>query len=149
RMAVAALFLGITLYYGDALNLGSHRLNFFRLVCIAYLALGTVFHAVLRNLKDLFNLQLSAHVSVDVLALTLLMYASGGLLWAVGGRLLIPLPAAALVAPRRLALLYASLAAISLLLEQGYWVLADDAPASSYFQPGLLALGGFAIAGVT
>ena len=27
RMAVAALFLGITLFYGDALNLGSHRLD--------------------------------------------------------------------------------------------------------------------------
>lgn len=149
RMAVAALFLGITLYAGDALNLGSHRLNFFRVVCVAYLVLGVVFHSVLRNLRDLFNLQLSTHVATDVLMLTLLMYASGGLRSGLGVMLLISLTAAALVAPRRLALLYAALAAISLLLEQGYWVLADDAPGASYFQPGLLALGGFAIAGVT
>jgi two-component system sensor histidine kinase PilS (NtrC family) len=149
RMAVAALFLGITLYYGDALNLGSHRLNFFRLVCVAYLVIGIVFHSVLRNLRDLFNLQLSAHVATDVLMLTLLMYSSGGLRSGLGVMLLISLTAAALVAPRRLALLYAALAAISLLLEQGYWVLAEDAPGASYFQPGLLALGGFAIAGVT
>jgi two-component system sensor histidine kinase PilS (NtrC family) len=149
RLAVAALFLGITLYYDDALNLGSHRLNFFRLVCIAYLALGVVFHSVLRNLRDLFNLQLSAHVAADVLALTLLMYASGGLRSGLGVMLLIALTAAALVAPRRLALLYAALAAIALLLEQSYWVLTQDAPEASYFQPGLLALGGFAIAGVT
>ena len=149
RLAVGALFLGITLYYGDSLNLGSHRLNFFRLVCIAYIALGVVFHSVARNLRDLFNLQLSAHVAVDILALTLLMYASGGLRSGLGVMLLISLTAAALVAPRRLALLYAALAAISLLLEQGYWVLSDDQPVANYFQPGLLALGGFAIAGVT
>jgi two-component system sensor histidine kinase PilS (NtrC family) len=149
RMAVAVLFLGVTLFYDDSLGLGSHRLNLFRLVCIAYLALGVVFHSVLRNLRDLFNLQLSAHVAIDVLALTLLMYASGGLRSGLGVMLLISLTAAALVAPRRLALLYAALAAISLLLEQGYWVLAWDAPEATYFQPALLALGGFAIAGVT
>src|SRR5262249_57680189 len=50
RMAVAALFLGITLYYGDALNLGSHPLHFFRMGCVAYLALGVLFHSVLTNL---------------------------------------------------------------------------------------------------
>jgi two-component system sensor histidine kinase PilS (NtrC family) len=149
RMAVAALFLGITLFYGDTLNLGSHALNFFRAVCIAYLVLGVVFQSLLRNLRDPFNLQLSAHVAVDVVALTLLMYASGGLRSGLGVMLLISLTAAALVAPRRLALLYAALAAIALLLDQGYWVLAYDAPEVSFFQPGLLALGGFAIAGLT
>ena len=149
RLAVAALFLGITLYVGDTLNLGSHRLNFFRVVCVIYLAFGVVFQSVLRNLRDFFNVQLSAHVAIDVLMLTLLMYASGGLRSGLGVMLLVTLTAAALVAPRRLVLLYAALAAIALLLEQGYWVLAQDAPEVSFFQPGLLALGGFMTAGVT
>lgn len=149
RVAVAALFLGITLFYGDSLNLGSHRLNFFRLVCVAYLMLGVVFHSLLRNLRDLFNLQLSAHLALDIVAITLLMYASGGIRSGLGVMLLIALTGAALVAPRRLALLYAALAAIALLLEQGYWVLAFDAPEANYFQPGLLAIGCFGSAGVT
>jgi len=149
RMAVAVLFLGITLIYGDALNLGSYRLNFFRLVCVAYLALGVVFHSLLRNLRDLFNVQLSAHVSLDIIAITLLMYASGGIRSGLGVMLLIALTGAALVAPRTLALLYAALAAIALLLEQSYWVLQFDAPEANYLQPALLAVGGFAGAGVT
>ncbi len=148
RMAVAVLFLGITLFYGDALNLGSYRLTFFRGVCVAYLAAGLVFQSVLRNLKDLFNLQLSAHIFVDIVAITLLMYASGGIRSGLGVMLLIALTGAALVAPRRLSTLYAALAGIALLLEQTYWVLRFDAPEANFLQPALLAAGGFAGAGV-
>jgi two-component system sensor histidine kinase PilS (NtrC family) len=149
RMAVAALFLGITLFYGDALNLGSHRLDVFRGVCVVYLLFAGVFHSLLRNLRDLFNLQLSAHLALDTVAITLLMFASGGIHSGLGVMLLIALTGAALVAPPRLALLYASLAAIALLLEQGYWVLRFDAPTANFLQPGLLAIGCFASAGVT
>jgi len=149
RMAVAALFLGITVFYDDSLNLGSHRLNFFRLVCIAYLMMGVVFHSLVRNLRDLFNLQLSLHTALDIVAITLLMYASGGIRSGLGVMLLIALTGAALVAPRRLSVAYAALAAIALLLEQGYWVLRFDAPEANFLQPALLAIGCFASAGVT
>mgnify|MGYP006162427277 CR=1 FL=1 len=44
---------------------------------------------------------------------------------------------AAIVAPRRLTYLYAALAAIGLLLEQGYWELAHDAPTANFLQPGM------------
>ena len=63
--------------------------------------------------------------------------------------LLISLTGAAIVAPRRLTYLYAALATIALLLEQSYWVLEHDAPTASFLQPGLLAIGYFATAGVT
>ena len=79
RMVVAALFLGITLFFDDALNLGSFRLNLFRLVSAAYLTAAVVCHSLLRNLRDLFNLQLSLHLGLDIVAITLLMYASGGI----------------------------------------------------------------------
>lgn len=149
RMAVAALFLGITLIFDDTLNLGSHRLNAFRLVCVLYLMAGVTFHSLLRNLRDLFNLQLSLHLSLDIVAITLLMYASGGIHSGLGVMLLIALTGAALVAPRTLALLYSGLVAIALLLEQGYWVLRFDAPVQNFLQPALLAIGCFASASVT
>src|SRR6185369_15648771 len=45
---------------------------------------------------------------------------------------------------------YAAIAAIALLLEQGYWILDDDTQSSANFlQPALLAIGCFATAGVT
>lgn len=149
RMAVAALFLGITLFYDDALNLGSHQLNLFRFVSMVYLTAAVVCHSLLRNLRDLFNLQLSLHLGLDIVAITLLMFASGGIHSGLGVMLLIALTGAALVAPRLLALLYAALAAIALLLEQGYWVLRFDVSTQNFLQPGLLAIGCFASAGVT
>jgi two-component system sensor histidine kinase PilS (NtrC family) len=108
-----------------------------------------VFHSLLRNLRDLFNLQLSLHLALDIVAITLLMYASGGIHSGLGVMLLIALTGAALVAPRTLALLYAALAAIALLLEQSVWVLRFDAPTQNYLQPALLAIGCFASTGVT
>lgn len=149
RIMVAGLFLAASLYYEDSLNLGSHGLASFRTICIWYLVFGVVFHGVLRNLHDRFNLQLSLHVSLDIVAITLLMHASGGLRSGLGVMLLISLIAAALVAPRRLTYLYAAMASIALLLEQTYWTLVNDAPTANYLQPGLLAIGYFASAGVT
>jgi two-component system sensor histidine kinase PilS (NtrC family) len=148
RISLATLFLTITLIYGDALNLGSHSLALFRTVCAAYLALGIVFQVVLRT-RQQFNFQLTLHATLDVFAITMMMYASGGIRSGLGVILLISLIGAAIVAPMRLSFLYAALATIALLLEQGYWVLAHDQPSASFLQPGLVAIGCFAGAGIT
>ncbi len=149
RVAVATLFLTVSLVYGDALNFGSQSVQLFRAVGIAYLVAAIAFQGLLRNLHDYFNLQLSLHAALDIVAITLLMYASGGIRSGLGVMLVIALTGAAIVAPRRLALLYASLAAIALLLEQAYWVLVHDASEANFLQPGLLAMGCFATVGVT
>jgi two-component system sensor histidine kinase PilS (NtrC family) len=149
RIAVATLFLTVTLVYGDSLSFGSHALDLFRYVCLGYLCAAVAFQGVLRNMRDLFNVQLSLHLALDIVAITLLMYASGGIRSGLGVMLVISLTGAAIVAPRRLTFLYAALAAIALLLEQGYWLLAHDAPSTNFLQPGLLAIGCFATVGVT
>lgn len=149
RIAVTTLFLAVTLLYGDNLKLGAHSLELFRYVCGTYLLLGVVFQVVLRRQHEHFNLQLSLHVFTDIVAITLLMYASGGIRSGLGVMLLISLIGAAILAPRRLTFLYAALGTIALLLEQGYWVLVHDAPESNFVQPGLLSLGFFATVGVT
>jgi two-component system, NtrC family, sensor histidine kinase PilS len=149
RVAVAGLFLGLTVAYDDALNLGAHQLAFFRFVAAAYLVSAIALHAVLRNLHRYFNEQLTLHVGIDVLAISLMMYASGGIRSGLGVMILISLTGAAVVAPRRLYLLYAALATIALLLEHSYWVLVKDAPEGTFLQPGLLAIGCFASASVT
>ena len=149
RMVLAGIFLGTTLMYGDAFNLGLHSLELFRYVAAAYLFCSVVLHGVLRDLRDKFELQLSLQACLDIVAIALLMWASGGMRSGLGVTLLISLTAASIVAPRRLAFLYAALGTISLLLEQSYWVLEHDAPTASYLQPGLLAIAFFATAGVT
>ena len=149
RIAVATLFLGLSLVYVDALSLSSFSLQLFRIVCAGYLVLAVLFQVLLRRLRDYFNAQLSVHACLDIVALTLLMYASGGIRSGLGVMLLVSLIGAAILAPRRLSFLYAALATIALLLEQLYWVLAHDAPISSFLQTALLAMGCFAATGIT
>jgi two-component system, NtrC family, sensor histidine kinase PilS len=149
RIALAVLFFAASIVYNDALGFGDHSMQLFRYTCIVYGGAALAFHAAMRKLHDLFNLQLSLHIALDVVAITVLMYASGGIGSGLGVMLVISLTAAAIVAPRRLSFLYAALAALALLLEQGYWVLAHDVAAANFLQPGLLAMGCFATAGVT
>jgi two-component system sensor histidine kinase PilS (NtrC family) len=147
RIAAAAVFLATSLVYDDIV--GRHAPEMFRLVSAAYLVLGIAFQVLLGSWREQFNVQLSLHVALDVGAITLLMYASGGIRSGIGVMLVITLIGAAIVAPRRLSYLYAALATIALLLEQGYWVLAHDVEATNFLQPGLLAIGCFASVGVT
>ena len=147
RIAAAAVFLVTSLVYDDLL--GRHWLDMFRFVSAGYLFLGILFQVVMQLSRERFNLQLSLHVALDVIAITLLMYASGGIRSGLGVMLVISLFAGAVVGPRRLSFLYAALATIALLLEQGYWVLAHDAEPTNFLQPALLAMGCFATVGVT
>ena len=149
RIALATVFLGTAAFYDDAVNLGTHNIELFRYLAAGYLFCGVLLHGVLRDLRDKFELQLSLQVGLDIVAITLLMYASGGIRSGLGVMLLISLTGAAIVAPRRFTYLYAALATIALLLEQSYWVLEHDQPTASFVQPGLLAIGCFAVAGVT
>lgn len=90
-----------------------------------------------------FDLQLSVQVVMDVVALTILMYASGGLRGGLGAMLLVSLAGAGLVGQGRLVLLYAALATLALLFQQFLLSLSSDFDASSFFQAGLLGAGFF------
>jgi two-component system sensor histidine kinase PilS (NtrC family) len=147
RIAAALVFLFASLAYDDLV--GRHWPDMFRFVSTGYLFLGIVFQVAMRTSREHFNLQLSLHVAADIVVVMLLMYASGGIRSGLGVMLVISLIAAAIVAPPRLSLLYAAVATIALLLEQGYWVLAHDVEPTNFLQPGLLAMGYFATVGVT
>jgi two-component system, NtrC family, sensor histidine kinase PilS len=149
RIVLAAVFLGTAVLYGDAFSLGAHNLILFGYVAVGYLAAGVAFQWMLRERSDKFDLQLTLHACLDIVAITLLMYASGGVRSGLGVMLLVSLTAAAIVAQRRFAFLYAALATIALLLEQSYWVLETDAPSAGFVQTALLAIGYFVAAGVT
>ena len=149
RIVIALVFLVASYLDYEPVNFGAHDLRLFRAVCVGYLVLVIALQFVMRSVRERFNLQLSVHALLDVVTIPLLMYASGGMRSGLGVMLLISLTGAAIVAPRRLTFLYAALATIALLLEQSYWVLEHDAPTANFLQPGLLAIGYFAIAGVT
>ena len=89
---------------------------------------------------------LTGQVILDVLAMTLLMNASGGVKSGIGLLLLVSLAAAGLVARGRLVFFHAAMAALAILLEQSWQFLHAEAPASDFFQSGILAGSYFVIA---
>jgi len=149
RIGVASVFLLAVIIYGNELALGNHDIAAFRYTSMAYLGVAIAYHIVLRKSPAHFSFQLTLHVITDVVAITLLMYASGGMRSGLGVMLLISLAAAAMVSRGRLMLFYAAIASIALLLEQSYWVLFQDAPTAAFLQPGLMSIGYFATALIT
>ena len=91
---------------------------------------------------------LTGQVVLDVIAMTLLMHASGGVKSGIGLLLLVSLAAAGLVARGRIAFFHGALAALAILLEQSWQILNAEASGADFFQSGLLAGSYFVIAGL-
>ena len=91
---------------------------------------------------------LTGQVVLDVVAMTLLMHALGGVKSGIGLLLLVSLAAAGLVARGRLAFFHAALAALAILLEQSWQFLLAESTGVDFFQTGMLAGSYFVIAGL-
>src|SRR5690606_28350274 len=84
------------------------------------------------------TLQTTISVSVDVLAITLLTYASGGMGSGLAALLVLPVGAAAFVVRQRLALTFAALAALALLLQQVVTSLDGRGEAAEFAAAGIV-----------
>ena len=91
---------------------------------------------------------LAGQVALDVVAMTLLMHASGGVKSGIGLLLLVSLAAAGLVARGKIAFFHAAIAALAILLEQSWQFVNPEASGADFFQSGLLAGSFFVIAGL-
>lgn len=93
-----------------------------------------------------FNFQLTTQVILDIVAVSLIMQALGGVASGAGVLLMISLAAASLVGRGRLVLFYAALASIAVMSLQMLGILRGDFDTSSIVQAGLLSGGFFATA---
>lgn len=83
-------------------------------------------------------------IIIDICFIILMMYAAGGIQSGLGLLLIISIVTASLVSNGRLALFYASIATIGLLLEQSYRIFKWNLPLASYTQSVMLSLSCFA-----
>ena len=93
-----------------------------------------------------FNMQLTVHVLVDILVLTLLIHSGGGLRSGLGVMLLVTLTGAGLVGQGRLVLFYAAAATLFILFEQSYRAFLEDFEMVDFFQAGMFCAGFFGVA---
>lgn len=141
RLVVAGLFL----VAGRELNLGEAAPSMFIGAALAYagavLALGFPDAARAIGLDRLITIQ----VVVDIVVLTVLMWASGGYRSGMPVLMMVILAGAGLVAEGRMVLFFASLATVAVLAENAWRYFSGGTPAD-FLQVGFVCIGFFGIA---
>lgn len=146
---VIAVILGL-MYWGfqrfQVLSPQAPALAGWTLVLYFFAAAATLAAAHWRFPAASYHLTLQ--VVLDVIAMTLLMHASGGVKSGIGLLLLVSLATAGLVARGRLAFFHAAVASLAILLEQSWHFLNTESSGADFFQSGMLAGSYFVIAGL-
>jgi two-component system, NtrC family, sensor histidine kinase PilS len=145
RLIVATLLLATALVFTDSV-FGSYNARLYLYAGAGYIFTTAVFFVTTTTRRPEFNLQIALQVTADVLFLTLLTYASGGVGSGLGLLLLASLAAAGIISRGRLTLFFASLATIAVLLEHTVDVLSRESTINLFVQAGLLSVGYFATA---
>jgi two-component system sensor histidine kinase PilS (NtrC family) len=146
RFAVAGLLLATWFIVGGDLAWADYDADLFGLTAAIYLLFGCVFGVAARIRWPRFNRQLTLQVIGDIIFITVLMYASGGVRSGFGLLLVIAIAAASLVSHGRLALFYAAIATIAVLLEQSWQLLTWSEKSQDYTHAVMLSLSFFATA---
>ena len=127
-------------------SLGERNPILFSLVNLSYLTIAAMFLACLHRKWPQFETQAYLQVYIDILAITLLMHASGGLDSGLGMLMLVAIASTALIIMDRFALLFAAIGSLAILAEQLYTHFYYSAAQTSYVQAGILGAALFATA---
>ncbi|MDX9741005.1 MAG: ATP-binding protein [Gammaproteobacteria bacterium] len=145
QLALAGLFAGLSLDGSLPTPLGSFDAALFSRVASAYFGASLLALIAIRLHRPGFDIQVPLHIAIDVIAITLLMHASGGVRSGLGMLLIVSVAGSSLLMEGRTARLFAALAALAVLLQQaGAWLLGG--PPADYTHAGLLGASFFATA---
>ncbi|MBI1174502.1 MAG: PAS domain-containing protein [Sideroxydans sp.] len=148
RLILGGMFVFLSGTFGSSLSLGARNLALFYNISFIYVLFALASQLAIRLRKPRFAFQLSFQVGTDIVCVTLLSHASGGIQSSLGMLLLVSLAAAGLISRGRITLFFAALASIAVLLEHSYSVLAEEAEVAQYLHAGLLSVAYFAVAWV-
>ncbi len=139
RLVLASIFAVVSLLVAKNWLVGAEDPFFFRVAAFCYLASSAFFVLGIRSRWPSFPVQLSLHIFTDIIFITAMANASGGVSSGLGLLLLASLASAGLVGQGRLALMYASMAAIAMLGMHTFRILNEQALPQDYLQTGLLS----------
>ena len=149
RVILAGLLTALFFSLSDSTTLGIHNSTIYKLTAISYLLFGILAGFAARLRYPGYELQAVTQILVDIMAITLLMYASGGPASGLGILLIISVATGSILLPGRMAFLFAAIATMAIMGEQVYSsLILDTSRYAGYTQAGLLGLALFATAGV-
>jgi len=148
---VYRLLLALTFIIIDALSLSPQVLGdvyplLFERTALGYLTVAVVFAAMAGLRHPEISSQVVLQSFADILSLTLLMHASGGVNSGIGMLLVVAIAGASVLSQRRIAVLFAALASLAVLAEQVVTSFSGFVPIGNYTQAGFLGLTFFATA---
>ena len=139
RLLVATLLLVLFFGSGEPRIFGDRYPTLFAAVCAGYLVFSLVSAIAVRQRWAAIRVQAVAQASIDIVALTLLMHASGGVSSGLGGLLIVFLGATSLVLPMQLPAMLGVTATFAILGEHVFAQIAGLSPAPNYPSAGLLS----------
>ncbi|MEZ5727893.1 MAG: HAMP domain-containing sensor histidine kinase [Burkholderiaceae bacterium] len=145
RLAVA-LGLWIASITSTSIDLLEIRdLSNFRTIALIYAVLALTYLVTIGALRPRFQLQLHAHVTTDLLALTALVWASGGVRGGIGTLIIASVAAAAVLATPRVAAGFAAAGALLLLGETAWRALDGGIEPAAFAQAGMIGAACFLV----
>lgn len=145
RLLSTAVFIALFLVPAGKALLGDFSVQLYQFTSLAYLAISLLFiPALIRRWLDYTHLAQSL-IFTDVIFITLLMHACGGVTSGIGGLLAVSIAAAGIMVGGRCAIVFAALATLAVLAEQVYAIERHSFNSASLNYSGLLGISFFTI----
>jgi two-component system sensor histidine kinase PilS (NtrC family) len=138
RLLIPPAIYAVFAFGGEIASFGTARPELFLWTCVVYFAAGIAIVVAGRRLMPNLRATTFVHAAVDALAISLLIFSSGGVASGLGILFVVPVGAMALLADSRDAFLLAALAALALLVQQIFCHITRIAPPSDYTGTGIL-----------
>ncbi|HSJ99403.1 MAG TPA: histidine kinase dimerization/phospho-acceptor domain-containing protein, partial [Myxococcota bacterium] len=148
RMVLALFVAAAFVFLNRFFNLGVLAPKIVVPTLIVYALAAAALFVPARVREPSLTIQVTVGVFVDIVAVVLLMYASGGVRSGLGVILLVSLAAAGLITRGHLAYFHAATASLAVLLEQSFQIWHHDAAPQDFLQAGLTSGAFFATAGL-
>ena len=138
RLLVPSVLSVIAALASSPRFLGTTNSALFSATLVGMFVAGVLCIGLLKRRWPDLGIQAYIHIAFDIIAIVMLMLASGGTDSGLGLLLVIPVGAVSLLVANRSAVLIASLAALAILTQQTVLVLLGEAESTAFTQTGLL-----------
>jgi len=146
RLLVALALLALFFAGGQPRVFGNVHPAVFSATAAGYLVFAIISALVIRQRWAAVGVQAVSHMLVDIVAIVVLMHASGGVASGLGGLLIVFVGAGALILPIQFPAILGALATFAILGEQAFSQLGPDGADGNYPAAGILSAVIFALA---
>lgn len=146
RLLIALLFLATQNAFRDGSFLQNSELPLFSELILGYFIFSCISAILTWVEKPNIDFNLPTQIIIDIVFILLFMHAQQNGVTGIGLLLIITIASASLISEGRLALFYAALATIGILLEQSYQLVSASSPMENYSSAVMLSLSCFATA---